>query len=52
MRATPGQQLVRYTVALASVAVIAAVGRLFLFANPTTMALSLLLAVLLVSATW
>jgi two-component system sensor histidine kinase KdpD len=52
MRATLGRQLVRYAVALASVAVIAVVGRLFLFANPTIMALCLLLAVLLVSATW
>jgi two-component system sensor histidine kinase KdpD len=52
MRATPGQQLVRYAVALASVAVITVIGRLFLFANPTTMALSYLLAVLFVSAYW
>lgn len=52
MRATHGQQLFRYAVTLASVAVITVVGRLFLFANPTIMALSYLLAVLLVSAYW
>jgi two-component system, OmpR family, sensor histidine kinase KdpD len=52
MRATLDRQLVRYAVALGSVAIVAVVGRLFLFVNPTTLALGFLLAVLLVSAYW
>jgi two-component system, OmpR family, sensor histidine kinase KdpD len=52
MRAMFDRQVVRYALALASVAVITAVGRLFLFVNPTTLALCFLLMVLLVSAYW
>jgi two-component system sensor histidine kinase KdpD len=52
MPATLYRHLVRYVVALASVGAIAVVGRLFVLVNPTSVALSFLLAVLVVSAFW
>lgn len=52
MSATLGRHLVRYAVALASVVAIVIVGRLFVLVNPTTVALSFLLTVLIVSAYW
>ncbi|HVP65170.1 MAG TPA: ATP-binding protein [candidate division Zixibacteria bacterium] len=52
MKQSINRQLFQYAVALASVAVITFLERSLKFANPTTVALSFLLAVLIVSAYW